>query len=102
MFILTNNNVAFAKGEVIELGRWENDSTMDTYRIKNGDNYQYAIPANFELCEVSAIPEDFESNKYCYTTEDGFTLNPDYRESEEEQKYTLDEAATLLAQEVNA
>lgn len=84
MFILTNENVVFASGETIELGRWENDSSMDTYRIKNGDNYQYAVTANFVLYEVESLPEDFVANKYCYTETEGFMLNPDYKEPEKE------------------
>lgn len=85
MFILTNENVVFAHGEAIELGRWENDSTQDTYRITNGDNYQYAVVSNFEIHEVEALPADYESNKYCYTEADGFTPNPDYVEPTEEE-----------------
>lgn len=78
MFILTNENVVFTKGENIELGTWENDPTQETYRITNGDNYQYAVVANFKLYKVDSIPEDYESNKYCYTEEEGFYINPEY------------------------
>lgn len=87
MFILTSNKVVFLKGETIEIGRWENDPNMDTYRIKNGDNYQYAVIANFGLHEVEALPEDFERNKYCYTEEDGFYENPKYVERATEADY---------------
>lgn len=89
MFILTNENVVFTHGETIELGRWENDNTQDTYRIKNGDNYQYAVTANFELHEVETLPEDYESNKYCYTEADGFYANPDYVEPKELEEERL-------------
>ena len=89
MFILTNENVVFTHGETIELGRWENDNTQDTYRIKNGDNYQYAVTANFELYEVEALPEDYESNKYCYTEANGFYTNPDYVEPKELEEERL-------------
>lgn len=98
MQILTNNNVAFAKGETIERGIWENDSTNETYRIKNGENYQYAVIADFGLHQVDNLPMDFEPNKYCYTEAEGFYNNPDYVESE--QLYTLEEAAALIASEV--
>ena len=80
MQILTNNNVAFIKGETIERGRWENDPSMDTYRIKDENNYQYAVIADFGLHEVESTPEDFKPNKYCYTETEGFYLNPDYEE----------------------
>lgn len=80
MYILTNNKVAFAQGEIIEKGRWENDPSMDTYRIKNGDDFQYAVIADFGLHEVKELPEDFEPNKYCYTEAEGFYLNPDFEE----------------------
>lgn len=89
MFILTNNKVAFITGETIEKGRWENDPSMDTYRIKNGEEYQYAVIADFGLHEVEELPMDFEPNKYCYTEEEGFYENPEWvdptAESEEYQ-----------------
>lgn len=78
MFILTNNKVVFTKGETIEKGRWENDPSMDTYRIKNGDEFQYAVIADFKLHEVEELPADFELNKYCYTEEEGFYENPEW------------------------
>ena len=80
MKILTNNNIVFTKGETIERGTWENDHTTETYRIKDGENYQYAVIADFGLHEIDSLPDDFESNKYCYTEEQGFYLNPDYKE----------------------
>ena len=87
MQILTNNKAVFISGETIERGTWENDPSRETYRIKNGDNYQYAVIADFGLYEVETLPDDFEPNKYCYTEADGFYLNPDYEEpvSPEEQ-----------------
>lgn len=100
MKILTNRNVVFEIGEEIERGRWENDPTADTYRITQGNLYQYAVIAEFEIHEVDITPEDFEKNKYCYTAEKGFYPNPDWVEPE--KYYTLDEAAELLVQEVNA
>ena len=84
MYILTNKNIAFISGEEIEKGRWENDRLMDTYRIKNGNNYQYAVIADFKLYEVENLPKDFEPNKYCYTEENGFVLNPEYQDFSEE------------------
>ena len=87
MFILTNENVVFACGEVIAKGRWENDLSMDTYRIKNGDTYQYAVIADFGLYEVEELPADFESNKYCYTVEEGFSENPDFEDPATEADY---------------
>lgn len=80
MKILTNNNVVFAKGESIERGKWENDPATETYRIKDGNAYQYAVIADFGLHDVDSLPEDFKPNKYCYTESEGFYLNPDYEE----------------------
>ena len=87
MQILTNNKIVFIAGETIEKGTWENDPSRETYRIKNGGNYQYAVIADFGLYDVEVLPEDFEPNKYCYTETDGFYLNPDYEDpvSPEEQ-----------------
>ena len=88
MYILTNDNVVFITGELIEVGRWENDPTMDTYRIKNGENYQYAVLA-FELHEVESLPEDFVPNKYCYTEAEGFYINPSYIEPDKTNTYGI-------------
>ena len=87
MKILTSNNVVFIAGETIETGTWENALSRETYRIKNGDNYQYAVIADFGLYDVEVLPEGFEPNKYCYTETEGFYLNPNYEEpvSPEEQ-----------------
>lgn len=80
MKILTNNNVVFTYGNNIEKSRWENDPSMDTYRITTDNGYQYCVIADFGLHEVDSIPEDFEPNKYCYTETEGFYLNPDFEE----------------------
>ena len=37
------------------------------------------------------LPEDFEGFKYCYTLEDGFTLNPDFVVSYEEGDPIVDD-----------
>ena len=99
MYILTNDNVAFASGETIEAGRWINDPTMDTYRIKSGDTYQYAVMANFGLHQVDALPDDFAANKYCYSPEDGFYLNQNWSEATEPQD-EIDAILTELESEV--
>ncbi len=80
MKIITNNDVVFNCGENIELGRWENDPSMDTYKITRGKETEYCVVADFKIYEVDSIPEDYEPNKYCYTAEQGFYLNPDYAE----------------------
>ena len=81
MKILTNNNNAvFVYGNEIEIGRWENDPTMDTYRIKTDEGFLYAVIADFGLHEVESMPADFEANKYCYTEAEGFYINPEWIE----------------------
>lgn len=80
MQILTNDKVVFVYGNTIEKGIWENDPSMETYRISTEEGYQYAVIADFGLFDVEAVPEDFESNKYCFTEEEGFYLNPDFVE----------------------
>nr|DAW07867.1 MAG TPA: hypothetical protein [Caudoviricetes sp.] len=60
-----------------------------------------AIPPHLcEMIEVDSFPDDIEPTKYCYTEEKGFYVNPDWKEPE--KYYTLDEAANILVQEVNA
>lgn len=86
MYILTNNDIAFIKGDSIEIGRWENDPTMDTYKIENaGVPPQYAVIADFKKYEVENLPEDFLPNKYGYNEEKGFWINPEWEEEEEKK-----------------
>lgn len=46
------------------------------------------------------VPEEVQPHKYCYTDGKGFYVNEDY--TEPEKLYTLDEAAAIIASEVNA
>ena len=92
MKILTSNDVVFTYGNNIEKGRWENDPSMDTYRITTEEGYQYAVIADFGLYEVETVPDDFEPNKYCYTEEQGFYLNPDYKEPTDPYQEGYDQA----------
>ena len=97
MYILTSQKQVVMTGDTIEIGRWENDPTMDTYRIKQGSTYQYAVIKGFEVHQVDSLPEDFEPNKYCYETEKGFYLNPDWIEPEAND---IDTVLTELEKEV--
>ena len=78
MQILTDNNVVFICGSLIEKGRWVNDPSMDTYRITTESGYQYCVIADFKIYDVDSIPSDYEPNKFCYTEEQGFYPNPEY------------------------
>ncbi len=79
MKIITNNAVVFNFGEDIKRGRWENDPDMDTYRITKEDGeYEYCVIADFVVYEVEAIPDDYESNKYCYEGGE-FVLSPEWK-----------------------
>ena len=101
MFILTNENVVFAFGESIEKGVWDNDLSMETYRIKNEEVYHYAVISNFVLYEVEELPADFEPNKYCYTAEVGFYENSDYEVTVLEGVVTEQEIVDSIMEEVS-
>lgn len=60
-----------------------------------------AFPTDrFDVFEVEEIPAEVEMVKYCYTPEQGFYVNPDWKEPATEELYTLDEAAAIIASEV--
>lgn len=107
-YILTSNNVVIIWGDKVESGRWENDETMDTYRITQNGTYLYAVIPGFEVKEVDSLPEDFQEIKYCYTDEKGFYLNPDWSdeaptsESTTEERLTVAEAKLAALTETNS
>ncbi len=81
-------------------GYWDNGYPIIT--DLNGNDCAYVSQA-VNLFELDSIPENIEPFKYCYTEEKGFYENPSYEEPvepEPEQKYTLDEAAAIIASEV--
>lgn len=84
---------------VIEYG----DRMIDERTLyKNEAPLCFAFPVNFIEVENESVPNDFELYKYCYTEEKGFYDNLNRKEPEPtEQMYTLDEAAAILASEVN-
>ncbi len=82
MKIITSDDVVFNYGDNIEKGRYENDQTIDTYRIVKGESNEYCVIDNFKVYEVEMLPENYEPNKYCYTVEQGFYLNPNYEVSQ--------------------
>ena len=88
MQIIANNSVVFNYGEAIESGRWENDPSIDTYRITKNGNYEYCVIADFVVYDVETIPEDYESNKYLYENGE-FALNPDWKDPNAESDKSI-------------
>lgn len=97
MQILTNNNIVFQYG-VIEVGVFpEADPSRELYKITNGDTVNYVVIADsFKLHKVDTLPDDFEPNKYCYTPEDEFYLNPDWTEPQKSVEERLDRLSADL------
>lgn len=58
---------------------WDNGYPIIT--DSNGNDCAYP-DVLFDFFDVEAVPEDYVPNKYCYTEEKGFYLNPDYVEPE--------------------
>ena len=94
MYVITGktDNVVIGMGESL-------DHMSNGYPRLVNENVAF-VTEQVNVNEVDSIPAKAVADKYCYTAEKGFYLNPDYREPE--KYYTLDEAAELLAQEVNA
>lgn len=74
MFIITKKE----DDEILMMGR-ELDYMENGYpRIIDYDVAFY--PEYISVNEASEVLEGVEAHKYCYTPEDGFYLNPNYRE----------------------
>lgn len=81
---------------------WGNEIvTASNGYIKLVDEKMLFIPDMVNIFEIDDIPSEVSIIKYCYTEELGFYINPNYIDPEFEKLYTLDEAATILAQEVS-
>ena len=94
MFIVTNKTTNAVQGYSKTIHYWSNG-----YPVLDDIPCAY-VKDTANVYEVSEIPEGVTAYKYCYTEADGFYLNPDWIEPE--QLYTLDEAAQIIASEVNA
>lgn len=57
-------------------------------------------PVICDMAEVESIPEYVESEKWCYTTEQGFYENPGWTEPVEIGDLTPDEVVGILSGEV--
>ncbi len=75
-----NNQVLFS-GETIEFGIFD-EPMLEKWAIMDGKNdiLFYVIDDSYSLTEVLSIPDDLQQNKYCYTVEKGFYVNPTYSE----------------------
>lgn len=98
MQILTDNKLVRFYGTV-EKGRYDADPSRDLYRITNGDEVMYAVTEGFEVHEVDALPEDFEGGHYCYTVEDGFYPDPNYKEPYIVEDEVKKQAETIASQQ---
>lgn len=98
MYILTNN-----KNEITAISKI--CERIEEYRnIKLDDhNIAYAPDEQINIYEVESVAEEISERKYCYTEEQGFYKNPNYREPEptpEEQIKILKEEIEKLKEEM--
>lgn len=75
MYIVVSpqNNVVYQSCEEIKRNALEDYTLL----VKE---WTFIPPSVGTVIEVDALPSDFQIIKYCYTTEKGFYLNPDYSE----------------------
>ena len=95
MFIFTEklDNIISYISETCEI-----DKKTGHYIIYNGNGI-IGYPVN--KYEIQSIPADVEPKKYCYTENDGFYKNPNYKEPEppiEDQIKEIEEALCELAE----
>lgn len=77
-------------------------STVDEGYTRIDDCGFIVKASGYDFSEVDEVPNEVVPYKYCYTAEKGFYINPNWNEEPEpqEQLYTLDEAAAIIASEV--
>lgn len=97
MWVITNkeDNAIFGFSNLIE--------QYDSGYSKINDLGFIIKESDWGVYSVQEIPEGVVSGKYCYTSALGFYENPNWIEPEEPiepAKYTLDEAAAIIASEV--
>lgn len=94
MYVITGktDNVVIGIGESL-------DHMSNGYPRLVNENIAF-VTEQVNVNEVESVPKGNITNEYCYTAERGFYLNPNWKEPE--KYYTLDEAANILVQEVNA
>ena len=107
MYVITDKNkhTLIAVGEILDYIPENGYPTLVNERIA-------FVPDAIIIYEgVDNIPEDYTSGKYCYTTEKGFYLNPEWIEpditnvygvSDELYHQIKDAAVEQIQQEVNA
>lgn len=97
MYILTDKNKE-NENAIMHISETLNRQEGNNYYLIKNDSI--AIPPEFvkEVYEVDEIPEGVEEYKYCYTPEDGFYKNVNYREyfSEEDRISALEDAVNTL------
>lgn len=104
MFILTRKPNEEEKTENVileiaqEVGKQENGNYLLDPLHDEDNNGRVAIPEQFieKVVEVEEIPEGVEPYKYCYSEEDGFYKNPDYK-----KYYSTEERLEMVEQMMN-
>lgn len=94
-YILTGeNNVIIAISNT--LGEQSNGNPLVTDR--KGKEYAIAKYLVKNKYEVEEVPEGITESKYCYTKEEGFYKNPDWREyfTEEQRISALEDTVNIL------
>lgn len=87
MKLLVNNyNNILSYGNAIEKGIFpEADPVNVIYKIIHDDGTaSYYMIGGANICEVDSIPDEVKNDigKYCYTSEEGFYVDPKWREPE--------------------
>lgn len=91
MYIITDKK----KNTIIGIGQ-EMDYLSNGYPRLIAENTAF-VTEQFNISEVETVPDEVEKEKYCYTAEKGFYLNPDWVESETDD---IDTVLTELENEV--
>lgn len=83
MFIITNKEKSIVVDTGNEVTYWDNG-----YPVIVEKDVAF-VKEDVNVFEVNELPEDFKQGKYCYTTEKGFYVNPDYVEPDSTNTYGI-------------
>lgn len=100
--LTTNSGVVLDHGVSIEFGVWD-EPNFEKWKITKDEFFYYYVDCNFKVFTVNSVPNDFRDSKYIYSEEEGFTLNPNYNTSSDEDNNSTvwDEMAAAIQEGVN-
>lgn len=78
--------LTYVDNSIFNIGKIEKGTfggTEELYKVTDENGVEhYAVTNGYTDYEVESIPEDYVPDKYCYSEENGFYINPNYVDPE--------------------